>query len=111
MYSILNLPQYLEKSKINQEKYKEEMQQYNLEQAIDDHTLGDQESSSNLEANSSNEIQIEHLGFAKEKGYPWHPALWSSSFLNGNRVVVIFLGTGQRVIVDKANWICYNDKS
>jgi len=101
---------YEEKGKMNREKYKEKVHQYNLDHACECDEPSGKELSSVIDVdNSSSEVHVENLGFAKEKGYPWHPALWCSSFLNGNRVVVAFLGTGQRVTVDKANWMSFSD--
>ena len=56
-------------------------------------------------------IKLEHLGFAKQKGYSWHPALKTSELARGSRVMVTFFGTGQVGTVDMSGWVVYSEQS
>ena len=56
-------------------------------------------------------VKLGDLGFAKEKGFPWHPALCSGSVVKGKRRIVIFLGTGQRVHVNESDWMEYSEEA
>ena len=55
-------------------------------------------------------IQLQDLGFAKQKKYPWHPALKTGELGRGTRVKVQFFGTGQTGTVDKSKWIAHSEQ-
>ena len=50
------------------------------------------------------------LGFARQRGYPWHPAMRTGVFARGTRIRVTFFGTGETGSVDKNKWTSYSDK-
>ena len=52
----------------------------------------------------------EELGFAKQKGYSFHPALKTGELASGTRINVTFFGTGQKGTIDSAKWIQFSDK-
>ena len=51
------------------------------------------------------------LGFAKQRFYPWHPALKIAVLAKGSRISVTYFGTGESGTVDKAKWAPFSDKS
>ena len=51
------------------------------------------------------------LGFAKQKGYSWHPALRTGEFARGTRINVTFFGTGQTGTVDRAKWLKFSKEA
>ena len=71
----------------------------------------DEDVSVSLISGSNTTVQVDSLGFAKEKGYPWYPAVMSSSSLKGKRISVTFLGSGDKRIVSNSNWRPYSDQS
>ena len=56
-------------------------------------------------------IELSDLGFARQKNFPWHPALRIGTLARGTRVKVTFFGTGQSGIVDKSKWLVYSDQA
>ena len=54
---------------------------------------------------SETDMVASDLGFAKQKGYSWHPALKTGTNPRGSRITVTYFGTGQTGIVDKVRWI------
>ena len=52
----------------------------------------------------------EELGFAKQKGYSFHPALKTGELANGARIKVTYFGSGQSGTVDSAKWVKFSDK-
>ena len=57
------------------------------------------------------EIKLEHLGFAKQAGFGWHPALKTGSIARGTRIKVTFFATGQGATIDKSKWIVLCNQS
>ena len=57
------------------------------------------------------EILLPDVGFAKQRGFHWHPALKVNTLANGSRVQVRFFGSGQTCIVNKSGWINYSEQS
>ena len=55
-------------------------------------------------------INATDLGFAKQKGYNWHPALKTGENKTGSRIRVTYFGCGQTGTVDKLKWIMYSKK-
>ena len=51
------------------------------------------------------------LGFAKQKGYAWHPALRIGELARGSRVHVTYFGTGQNGTVDRAKWLKFSKEA
>ena len=51
------------------------------------------------------------LGFAKQRFYPWHPALKIAVLARGSRISVTYFGTGESGTVDKAKWVPFSDMS
>ena len=52
--------------------------------------------------------KIEDLGFAKQKGYSFHPAMKTGQIARGSRIQVTYFGTGQTGTVDASKWIKYS---
>ena len=107
------------KSKENREEYEKELEVFSRSKS--DKPGPDSDPSpptvSNSEAavHSSSQpcvesnIKLEHLGFAKQDGYDWHPALKTSVMARGTRVKVTFFGTGQFGTVNRAKWVVFSD--
>ena len=53
-------------------------------------------------------IVLEDLGFAKQKGYSFHPALKTGELARGTRIKVTYFGTGQTGTVDRAKWLKFS---
>ena len=51
------------------------------------------------------------LGFAKQRFYPWHPALKTGILARGSRISVTYFGTAQTGTVDKCKWVPFSDQS
>ena len=51
------------------------------------------------------------LGFAKQKGYSFHPALKTGELARGTRIQVTYFGTGQTGTVDRAKWLKYSKQA
>ena len=62
-------------------------------------------------SSQSDNIELRDLGFAKQKGFPWHPALKTGTLARGTRVTVTFFGTGQSGTVDKSSWLVYSEQA
>ena len=54
------------------------------------------------------EPKLEDLGFAKQKGYSFHPAMKTGQIARGSRIQVTYFGTGQTGTVDASKWIKYS---
>ena len=65
----------------------------------------------NAEDEDSSTISVLDLGFAKQRFYPWHPALKTNSVARGSRISVTYFGTAQTGTVDKAKWVPYSELS
>ena len=61
------------------------------------------------EAELSSEITLKDLGFARQKGYEWHPALKNSEIARGSRIKVTFFGTGDSCFVNKCDWVQFSE--
>ena len=57
------------------------------------------------------EILATDLGFAKQKGYPWHPALKTATNARGSRISVTYFGTSETGVVDKDKWIVFSPQA
>ena len=53
-------------------------------------------------------IVLEDLGFAKQKGSSFHPALKTGELARGTRIKVTYFGTGQTGTVDRAKWLKFS---
>ena len=51
------------------------------------------------------------LGFAKQKGYSWHPALRTGELARGSRIHVTYFGSGQTGTVDRAKWLKFSKEA
>ena len=51
------------------------------------------------------------LGFAKQRFYPWHPALKTGMLARGSRLNVTYFGTAQTGTVDKSKWVPFSEQS
>ena len=120
-----------DRSKKNQKKYEEEMLEYikkfvendartasneEVHQPTEEAPATDNsESPPSLPAVTTNAIETEilaaDLGFAKTKGYTWHPALKTGSLASGTRITVLYFGTAQSAIVDKGKWLQFTDQA
>ena len=60
---------------------------------------------------SQKKVCASQPGFGKQKSFPWHPGVKSSSSTKGNRVSITFFGTGEKAIVNKAGWLSYSEHS
>jgi hypothetical protein len=126
-----------DKSKENQKKYKSEMCEYLQKTAestvspgpSSQETLQTSEElseevtvSSNLESPATlsppppspqtveKDIVAADLGFAKQKGYNWHPAIKTGTLARGNRITVTYFGTAQTGTVDKGKWLPFTEQ-
>ena len=68
----------------------------------------EEELSEAVETPIADSIVLGDLGFAKQTGFPWHPALKTDLLAKETRVKVTFFGTGQSGTVDEANWKVYS---
>ena len=64
-------------------------------------------------AKNSDEKQIraEDLGFAKQKGYSWHPAVKTGEGSRGQRIKVKYFGTFETGTVDRVKWLKFSVQS
>ena len=53
-------------------------------------------------------LKLENLGFAKQKGFSFHPALKTGEIAGGTRIKVTYFGTGQTEIIDASKWHKYS---
>ena len=53
----------------------------------------------------------EDLGFAKQKGFSWHPAFKTGVLARGTRVKVTYFGTGQTGTVDASKWLKFSNQA
>ena len=53
-------------------------------------------------------IESGDIGFAKQKGYSWHPALKTGQNKTGSRIRVTYFGSGETGTVDKDKWAKYS---
>ena len=51
------------------------------------------------------------LGFAKQRFFPWHPALKTGELARGSRITVTYFGTAENGTVDKDKWVSYSEQS
>ena len=49
------------------------------------------------------------IGFAKQKGFSWHPAIKTGVLARGNRITVTYFGTAQTGTVDKDKWLTFTE--
>ena len=56
-------------------------------------------------------ILTSDLGFAKQRFYPWHPALKTGMLARGSRISVTYFGTAETGTVDKVKWVPYSKQS
>ena len=54
------------------------------------------------------QIKVENLGFAKQRGFSFHPTMKTGVIAGGSRIKVTFFGTGQTEIVDASKWHKYS---
>ena len=59
----------------------------------------------------NSQVELIDLGFAKQKKFPWHPAMKTGELARGTRVEVTYFGTGQSGIVDSSNWVVYTQQT
>ena len=57
------------------------------------------------------EILATDLGFAKQKGYPWHPARKTATNVRGSRISVTYFGTSETGVVDKDKWLVFSPQA
>ena len=58
---------------------------------------------------STKTIELLDIGFAKEQGFDWYPAMKLKEIARGSRISVIFFSTGQTCIVNDTNWVSYSE--
>ena len=119
--------------KVYEDKYRENRAKYKIEMEAFDIILAEEQDDSSLEldppelivadkalsspqqedqsTSEANTIKLEHIGFAKQKGFSWHPALKTDALARGTRVKITFFGTGEQGTVDKKNWIVFSEQS
>ena len=75
-------------------------------------TQNEKDTASDVASSSDNcsMVKLEDLGFAKQKQFPWHPAMKTGETAGGTRVMVTFLGTGQTGVVNKSSWRQYSEQ-
>ena len=61
-----------------------------------------------FENSEEEKIAAEDLGFARQKGYNWHPALKTGEGSHGQRIKVKYYETGT---VDRVKWVRYSEQS
>ena len=108
MLSPLSKSVFIEKNQANRKEYEKKMEEFNPVEYVAV-TPSTSSSSSSVIDSAGDGLKKEDLGFAKEGGFPWHPARREGSFCNGSRIIVIFFGTGQRVTVNEKCWLEYSD--
>ena len=113
---------YDQKGKENRTRFGIEMEQYLSEKKetcetsnqTTDQPLSSQPSSSPAASFSTPSIEIdpkpEDLGFAKQKGYRWHPALKTGELARGSRIKITYFGNGVTGTVDSAKWVKFSNK-
>ena len=108
------------KSKENRARYEAEMKAFTDQEETDLEDDGGVTSTKDNSSSSENHgqessapepIKLEQLGFAKQKGFNWHPALKNSVLARGTRVKVTFFGTGEAATVDKKDWVVFSEQS
>ena len=127
---------FVEKSKVNRESYKQmksgvlapvstgssESRIYNLNSNSSTSTVlieADTVSTSSRSCRSEcqeeveqpTDISLNDLGFAKQRGYEWHPALKNTEIARGSRLKVTFFGTGDSCFVDKCDWVQFSEEA
>ena len=122
---------YVTKSKENREKYEKELEEYKEEKeggessAIEAHPGAEPSQSGNPDENAeplpssssascsidSDPPKAEDLGFAKQRGYSFHPAMKTGVFAKGTRIKVKYFGTGQTGVVDALKWIKFSSQA
>ena len=60
---------------------------------------------------SLSKIDLEDLGFAKQTGYDWHPAIKIAEIARGTRFKVTFFGTGDSCFVNQSDWAQYSEQT
>ena len=60
---------------------------------------------------SQSGVSVSDLGFAKQRFYPWHPALKTGELGRGSRVTVTYFGCGESGTVDKKKWVPYSEQA
>ena len=92
-------------------------------QSVDEHVVIDEDEPIQLTPVSSptitdpspmtKEVPIlaSDLGFAKQRFYPWHPALKTGMLARGSRINVTYFGTAETGTVDKVKWVPYSEQS
>ena len=63
------------------------------------------------ESSGPEPIKLLQLGFAKQRGFTWHPAIKESTLAKETRVKVTFFGTGEAATVDKKDWVVFSEQS
>ena len=61
-------------------------------------------------SSSGSSIESGNIGFAKQKGYSWHPALKTGQNKTGTRIKVTYFGSGETGTVDKDKWAKYSEQ-
>ena len=64
-----------------------------------------------FENSEEEKIAAEDLGFARQKGYNWHPALKTGEGSRGQRIKVKYFGTYETGTVDRVKWVRYSEQS
>ena len=57
------------------------------------------------------DILATDLGFAKQRGYSWHPALKTASNARGSRISVTYFGTAETGVVDQDKWLLFSPQA
>ena len=57
------------------------------------------------------QITAEDLGFARQKGYSWHPAVKTGEGSRGQRIKVKYFGTFETGTVDRVKWVKFSVQS
>ena len=112
-----------EKSIINKKTYEDAVKLTSM--PLDESSIETCQSGSNLpesesevqsvdvqqSSTNSKNIVLDDIGFAKEKRFPWFPALKSGSSAKGNRVYITYFGSGDKAIVNKSNWLPFSEQT
>ena len=78
------------------------------EQQIPDEQAPPKSPSKSTTIESGKALLAGDLGFAKQRFYPWHPAMKTGVLARGSRILVTYFGTAQTGTIDRSKWVQYS---
>ena len=98
---------FVERSRQSRLQFNENARESGLSACLSQGTMcasGDSEAPGSISGTESQTgIKIDDLGFARQKGFPWYPALKSGCSPKGNRVFISYFGSGEKGVVSKTD--------